>query len=223
MTNDLIAVINQAIYEIDLLESLKNELVYLETPNLVSGYMMVKDYSKKVEGFSQAVRRELLFGSGVGAQGYNGRFFSDVLEVDKRGHRYLYGAHGECLKAQKRLTYKLNEQRATQLLRDKGLYKHVLDKCEVKVDKTVIDELNQLKDLLDRVTNEFAPDSVPEGLKKALEKVNDIISMMDYEEKINKDHINHLEKLGFISAKEKDEMLDVKVSYALLTNANRTK
>lgn len=217
------AIIKQAGNEIDLLKRLKEELTFLETPNLVSGYMLVKDYSKKVEDFTKDVRSELLFGAGVDAKDFNGRFFSDLSEVDKKGHRYLYGTSGECLKAQRRLTHKLNEHRATQLLKDKGLYQDVLDKREVKVDKDIIDELNQLKDLLSRATDKYAVESVPEELKKALEKVNDIIGKIDYKEKINKDYINDLEKLGLISTKEKGEMFDIKESYALITNTNRYK
>ena len=77
---DLVKVVTQTDKSIKTLEDLKAELRLVETPKLVSGYLMVKDFATRVKKVSDAVREVLLFDSPrVEDKVFDGRFFSTML------------------------------------------------------------------------------------------------------------------------------------------------
>jgi len=145
---DLVTVVVRTEKNIRTLEDLKKELKSVETPKLVSGYLIVKDFANRVRKFTEAVREELLYGGDENARKkeFNGRFFTDDVETDEKGHRYLIGEDEKCLKAEKRVSLKLNEEKATKLLKEKGLYDSATDKQVVGVNVQVLDRLNELKE-----------------------------------------------------------------------------
>ena len=216
MTRDLLSVIKKSSTEIQTLENLKQEITFMDTPKLVSGYIFVKDYSKKVNYFTDAFRNELLYGSGINTKEYKGRFFAEVVKEDRRGNLYLSGTDNESLKAEKRITTKINEKWAAEILQDTGLYQYAIDKRVVSVDINVIDELNKLKELLIGLFDVFQTDSVPEQLTMALDGLTNIISRFEVEEKISKDKISSLVTSGRLSPEAENQIFRKKENFALI-------
>jgi len=198
---DLVTVVVRTEKNIRTLEDLKKELKSVETPKLVSGYLIVKDFANRVRKFTEAVREELLYGGDENARKkeFNGRFFTDDVETDEKGHRYLIGEDEKCLKAEKRVSLKLNEEKATKLLKEKGLYDSATDKQVVGVNVQVLDRLNELKARLD-------------GFARQVEEILDEFEIV---ETLNEKKIEALVALEALSGDEVEEMYDVDVTYAL--------
>jgi len=217
MIKDLLSVIKNAGDEAHTLKDLKQEINFMDTPKLVSGYILVKNYSKMMDYITNTARNELLYGSGLDTKDYKGRFFGGDVKNDMGGNLYLSGTDNERLKAQKRVMTKLNEKWAAEILQDAGLYQYAIDKCVVSVDINVIDELNKLKELLIGLLDVFQPDSVPEQLTMALGELTNIISRFVVEEKISKDKISSLVVSGHLSAEAENQIFEKKENYALIT------
>ncbi len=101
---------------IDSLEKLISSLPEVATQDLVTGFRLANGYSKKIETFVDAVKKEL-----VNNATQTGRFIAEGTP-DEKGHLYLAGVDGDELKAEKRVYAKFNADKATELLKEKELF-----------------------------------------------------------------------------------------------------
>ncbi len=211
---DLVAVIQKTDKSIKTLEDLKAELRLVETPKLVSGYLMVKDFATRVKKVSDAVREVLLFDSPESARDkvFDGRFFLDGVDVDEKGHRYLNGEDGKQLKAEKRVSLKLNEERATKILKDRNLYDAATDKQVVGVNTEVLEKLKKLKEDLNAV-----------GMGDFADRVDMILEDFEIVRTLNEKKIEALAALEVLSPEDVDLMYDTDVTYALKEQKNKRK
>lgn len=70
--------------DVDALEELISHVPNIPTAELVTGFRMANTYSKRIEKFVNAVKKEL-----VNNADQTGRFLEEGVEVDEKGHRYL--------------------------------------------------------------------------------------------------------------------------------------
>ena len=208
---DLVKVVMQTEKSIKTLEDLKAELRLVETPKLVSGYLMVKDFATRVKKVSDAVREVLLFGSPESAEDkvFDGRFFLDAVDVDEKGHRYLNGEDGKQLKAEKRVSLKFNDERATEILKDRKLYDVSTDKQVVGVNTEV---LEKLKEDLNTV-----------GMGDFADRVDAILEDFEIVKTLSEKKIEALVALEALSPEEVELMYDTDVTYALKEQKNKRK
>lgn len=211
---DLVKVVTQTEKSIKTLEDLKAELRLVETPKLVSGYLMVKDFATRVKKVSDAVREVLLFDSPESAEDkvFDGRFFLDDVDVDEKGHRYLNGEDGKQLKAEKRVSLKFNDERATEILKDRNLYDAATDKQVVGVNTEVLEKLEKLKEDLNAV-----------GMGDFADRVDMILEDFEIVETLSEKKIEALVALEALSPEEVDLMYDTDVTYALKEQKNKRK
>lgn len=212
MKKELVKVIGQAAINIESLEDLKTELKTVETPQLVDGYLIVKDFANKVKSFTEAVREELLFDTPESAQAkeFDGRFFLEADVVDEKGHRYLNGESERQLKAEKRVSPKFNVKRAEEILKDRQLYDTATDKEVVGVDVTVLDKIVKLQeDLAVMGMNDFA------------DRVEDLLGSFEIKKTLNEEKIEALVALETILPEEVELMYDVDITYALKEQKKR--
>lgn len=101
---------------IDSLEKLIGSLPEVATQDLVTGFRLANGYSKKIETFVDAVKKEL-----VNNATQTGRFIAEGTP-DEKGHLYLAGVEGDELKAEKRVYAKFNAEKAEELLKEKELF-----------------------------------------------------------------------------------------------------
>lgn len=100
---------------IDSLEKLIDSIPEVATQDLVTGFRLANGYSKKIETFVDAVKKEL-----VNNATQTGRFIAEGTP-DEKGHLYLAGVDGDELKAEKRVYAKFNAEKAEELLKEKDL------------------------------------------------------------------------------------------------------
>lgn len=211
---DLVAVIQKTDKSIKTLEDLKAELRLVETPKLVSGYLMVKDFATRVKKVSDAVREVLLFDSPESAENkvFDGRFFLPDVDVDEKGHRYLNGEDGKQLKAEKRVSLKLNDERATEILKDRNLYDAATDKQVVGVNTEVLEKLEKLKEDLNAV-----------GMSDFADRVDMILKDFEIVRTLNEKKIEALVALEALTSDDVELMYDTDVTYALKEQKKKRK
>lgn len=211
---DLVVVIQKTDKSIKTLEDLKAELRLVETPKLVSGYLMVKDFATRVKKVSDAVREVLLFDSPESAENkvFDGRFFLPDVDVDEKGHRYLNGEDGKQLKAEKRVSLKLNDERATEILKDRNLYDAATDKQVVGVNTEVLEKLEKLKEDLNAV-----------GMSDFADRVDMILKDFEIVRTLNEKKIEALVALEALTSDDVELMYDTDVTYALKEQKKKRK
>lgn len=211
---DLMVVVQKTDKNIKTLEDLKAELRSVETPKLVSGYLMVKDFATRVKKVSDAVREVLLFDSPESAENkvFDGRFFLDGVDVDEKGHRYLNGEDGLQLKAEKRVSLKLNDERATEILKDRNLYDAATDKQVVGVNTEVLEKLKKLKEDLNAV-----------GMGDFADRVDMILEDFEVVRTLNEKKIEALVALEALTSDDVELMYDTDVTYALKEQKKKRK
>jgi len=181
---------------VDTLEELISSIPDIPTAELVTGFRMANTYSKRIEKFVNAVKKELVNNADL-----TGRFFEEGVEVDEKGHRYLRGVDNDELKAEKRVYVKFNEEKAKELLEKKGL----LDLGSE--ENLVCSNLNQLYDLLVSLENQV---DLP-----ALATVKAMKDLFTVERTVTEARVEALVALGKIDTEEVKDLMDVAIQYAV--------
>ena len=181
---------------VDALEELISSIPDIPTAELVTGFRMANTYSKRIEKFVNAVKKEL-----VNNADQTGRFFEEGVEVDEKGHRYLKGVDNDELKAEKRVYTKFNEEKATELLEKKGL----LDLGSEK--NLVCSNLNRLYELLVSLEDQV---DLP-----ALATVEAMKDLFTVERTVTEARVEALVALGKIDTEEVKDLMDVTIQYAV--------
>ena len=181
---------------VDTLEELISSIPDIPTAELVTGFRMANTYSKRIEKFVNAVKKELVNNADL-----TGRFFEEGVEVDEKGHRYLRGVDNDELKAEKRVYTKFNEEKAKELLEKKGL----LDLGSE--ENLVCSNLNQLYDLLVSLENQV---DLP-----ALATVKAMKDLFTVERTVTEARVEALVALGKIDTEEVKDLMDVAIQYAV--------
>jgi len=181
---------------VDALEKLISRVPDIPTAELVTGFIRANTYSKRIEKFVNAVKKEL-----VDNKEQRGRFFEEGVEVDEKGHRYLRGVDNDELKAEKRVFAKFDAEKATELLEKKGL----LDLGSE--ENLTCSNLNQLYDLL--VSLEDQVDS------PALATVKAMKDLFTVTRTVTEERVEALVVLGKIEPDEVKDLMDVTVQYAV--------
>lgn len=180
---------------VDALEELISSIPDTPTAELVTGFIMANTYTKRIEKFVDAVKKEL-----VDNKKQSGRFLTEGTE-DEKGHRYLEGVYGDELKAEKRVYTKFNAEKATELLEKKGL-------MELGSEENLIcSNLNKLYDLL--VSLEDQVDS------QALATVKAMKDLFTVERTVTEARVEALVALGKIDTEEVKDLMDVTIQYAV--------
>lgn len=180
---------------VDALEELISSIPDIPTAELVTGFRMANTYSKRIEKFVNAVKKEL-----VDNKKQSGRFLAEGTE-DEKGHRYLEGVYGDELKAEKRVYAKFNEEKATELLEKKGL----LDLGSEK--NLVCSNLNRLYELLVSLEDQV---DLP-----ALATVEAMKDLFTVERTVTEERVEALVVLGKIDTEEVKDLMDVTIQYAV--------
>lgn len=209
---DLVQIVMRADKSIASMEELRAELRKVETPKLATGYLLVKDFANRVKKFTESVREVLLYADDVSAKKkvYNGRFFDEDVEADDRGSRFLVGEDGRKLKAERRLTPRMNGAVATKILDEKGLF---ADAADVQVVAQGPEVMTQLRSLRRELEDKELPDLV--------EKVSTIIDTFHVEETLNERKIEALIALEKLTVEEVEQMFDVAEVFALKEEKKR--
>lgn len=180
---------------VDALEKLISSVPDIPTAELVTGFRMANTYSKRIEKFVNAVKKEL-----VDNKEQSGRFLVEGTE-DEKGHRYLEGVYGDALKAEKRVYAKFNEEKATELLEKKGL----LDLGSE--ENLICSNLNQLYDLLVSLEDQV---DLP-----ALATVKAMKDLFTVERTVTEARVEALVALGKIDTEEVKDLMDLTIQYAV--------
>lgn len=180
---------------VDALEELISSVPDIPTAELVTGFRMANTYSKRIEKFVNAVKKEL-----VDNKKQSGRFLTEGTE-DEKGHRYLEGVYEDELKAEKRVYAKFNEEKATELLEKKGL----LDLGSE--ENLICSNLNQLYDLLVSLEDQV---DLP-----ALATVKAMKDLFTVERTVTEARVDALVALGKIDTEEVKDLMDVTIQYAV--------
>jgi len=181
---------------VDALEELISSIPDIPTAELVTGFRMANTYSKRIEKFVNAVKKEL-----VNNADQTGRFFEEGVEVDEKGHRYLKGVDNDELKAEQRVYVKFNEEKAKELLEKKGL----LDLGSE--ENLTCSNLNQLYDLLVSLENQVD--------LSALATVKAMKDLFTVERTVTEARVEALVALGKIDTEEVKDLMDVTIQYAV--------
>ena len=198
---------------LERLDDFRNQLQNVETSVLASGYIDVKNYESKVKAIAEVVRDELLYGQeGSKAKGeYLGRFFEGDVEEDDKGHRYIIGADGRVLKAEKRVTIKLDPEAAEAYLREKGLWEQATVKKVVGVGTKVIDKLNALIEKAEA------------GKRIRPEDLKDVLDELVIEEELSEERLQALVALEMLDAEDDEQLHKVTTVYALKEDKKKKK
>lgn len=181
---------------VDALEELISSIPDIPTAELVTGFRMANTYSKRIEKFVNAVKKEL-----VNNADQTGRFFEEGVEVDEKGHRYLKGVDNDELKAEKRTFVKFNAEKAAELLEKKGLMELGSE------ENLTCSNLNQLYDLLVSLENQV---DLP-----AWATVKAMKDLFTVERTVTEARVEALVALGKIDTEEVKDLMDVTIQYAI--------
>lgn len=198
---DLLAVVKSTGNNIDTLSELKEALATVPTEDLVSGFLLAKDYSKKVNSFVDAVKKEL-----VDNKTLTGRIFNDdIVEIDEKGNRFLDGVDGSRLKAEKRVYSKLNVEKVKAKLTPEQ-YTRASDVEVVCHNPAEVKGILEL--VLARLTDGMDGNDTVELIQKALDSFESI-------EILNEKKLEALIALGEIDDGIVEEVMDTTIQYAL--------
>lgn len=181
---------------IQTLEQFKKQLKVMPTDQLVDGYLKVKDYDTRLKKLKEAVRGEIV-------DPKRGRIFVDEsVSVDEKGHRYLAGSSGEELMAQKRMSFVLQEEKAKDLLLEKGLLADATD--------VVLNVVTHAKavDVLARIACTLKSHGYGELVKE-------LGTAFVTSSKVNESKVEALVALGKLTIADVGAMFAEKVTYAL--------
>lgn len=198
---DFLAVIRRTDADIMTLDGFKKALPDVPTPTLVSGYIEAATFAKRVTGFVDAMKKEL-----VDNVTETGRFLDkdneDLVRVDPvKGHRYIETADGSKeLQAQRRVSVKLDAERAELHLKLLGLYDRAVDKIHS------VSDVEQLYKRLAEIAEEH-PDY--EGLQ-------DLLSMFTEKKVLSEEKVGALVALDEIEPEDLEEFVSENVTYALV-------
>ena len=158
------------------------------TEELVTAFRLANGYSKKVEKFVDAVKKEL-----IDNKEQTGRFLKEGIP-DEKGHLYLSGVEDDELKAEKRVYTKFDSEKAMKLLEKKGLVQlgseqvvscddskqayELLEELESQVDLTALVTVRMIKDLFNvtRVATEERVEALVALGQIELDEVKDLMN-----------------------------------------------
>jgi len=189
-------VTEKAVQSMKTIEDVKKELKEVPTRELVAGFIKVKDFHKKVKSFTEAVRDEIK----------DSRMFNDEnSRIDSKGHGYLEFPEGT-LKSERRVSAKLNEERAKKFLKENGIlgvleseYVLKMGSEDVKIFGAIVHALRRL-------------DDVPTEL---IDWVEDLRDSIEVTERVNEEKLEATYTLGEIEEMEFLDLYDLKETYAL--------
>lgn len=175
------------------LNELKKNVPNLPTDKLAEGYKMLKPYEKAVTEFTKTVRNELIENR-----------FKEIIP-DEKGHKYISIPSGGRLKAEKRVKYELDQEKAIKYLRKKGLYDKATTVTRTITDvegliSLVVTMLNTLKEF---------------GCENVKELSSEFESYIATEVTVDEAKLEALVTLGELSADDLAEFYTEKISYAL--------
>ena len=187
---------------VDALEKLISSVPDIPTAELVTGFRMANTYSKRIEKFVNAVKKEL-----VNNADQTGRFLEEGVEVDEKGHRYLRGVDNDELKAEKRVFAKFDAEKAVELLEKKDLMGLG---CEEQVTCTdpakAMELVNKIYDkLFHTVESQMAVEQDMEELKTLFE-----VKLVATEARVEA-----LVALGKIPTEDVEDLMKVSIQYAV--------
>lgn len=210
----LVVVADTSIAEID---DLNKKLAQVDTPELVAGYNSVKKLETKVKAFTDAARKELLYG---GSDDYDGRFFAENVLTDEKGNRFLNSPSGEVLKAEKRVSVTFDPDKAKALL--EALDRNSSDEgAECLVDEATETNyvihgegiVETLEDMLS-IANELSNSDLILGLRYVLDELESERTAV-----IAEDKVEALVVLGKVPVDVAEAMYNENVVYALKVQA----
>lgn len=199
---------------VQALERFKSRLPEIQTPDLVTGYVHVKDLSKKLDSLTKAMRTEFLDEDA-------GRFWTEPeVEVSDRGHRTLYGHDSVVLKAEKRVSKpKLNQEKAREFFEEKGLLSEVAE-IDVNLSTEDVKELLSIIASLDGVKAKvfgWLGIQTTENVKEMKYRLRDFVQKVEEKGKlmINEDKVEALVTMEKIKLSEIEHLYEIGVTYAL--------
>ena len=182
---------------VDALEKLISRVPDIPTAELVTGFIKANTYSKRIEKFVNAVKKEL-----VDNKEQRGRFLVEG-EEDEKGHRYLKGVDDDELKAEKRVYVKFNEEKATELLEKKGL-------LALGSEETLsCTDLQKLYDLIVSLEDQV---DLPTPTLTTVKAMKDLFTVT---RTVTEARVEALVALGKIEPDEVKDLMDVTVQYAV--------
>jgi hypothetical protein len=186
--------------DVDSLEKLISRLPEVPTEELVTGFRLVNSYSKKMEQFVDAVKKEL-----VDNKEQTGRFLTEGIP-DEKGHLYLSGVEDDELKAERRVYAKFNEEKAAELLKEKGLFE--LGSDTVVDCKDPAHALDLVQEALEKLRN-------GEGVEDAIACMNELKDLFEVNYVASEPKVEALVALGKIDSSEVAQVMDVSIQYAV--------
>lgn len=180
---------------IDSLEKLISSLPEVATQDLVTGFRMANGYSKKIETFVDAVKKEL-----INNATQTGRFIAEGTP-DEKGHLYLAGVEGDELKAEKRVYAKFNADKATKLLKEKDLFELGSEEKVTCKDPALVRRL--LVSLEDQV-------DLP-----ILATIEAMLDQFEVNRVVTEAKVEALVALEKIETSEVEQVMDVSIQYAV--------
>jgi len=193
----------------DMLATVLDQLPALPTEDLVSGFVQVERASKMLSTFTDAVKKELVTNAKKDVPA-SGRFFAEDAEVDEKGHRYLIGANGERLQAQKRVSTSFDVEKAAALLRELGLWEQGTEKVE---HVAPIEEVKQTHDELLRLVDESATFDCAESHREFERLVGSLIHVAQGPSETK---VEALVTLGLLPVARVNELMTTTITYAVI-------
>lgn len=216
-TGELVAVASETLIEstekaaadVDDLERWIAELPDLPTEELVSGFVSADAFVKKVGKFTDAVKKELVTNA-KGDMPASGRFLEEA-EVDEKGHRYLEGANGERLQAQKRVSTRFDPERAEAVLKDYDLWEYGTDEVESVAS---LDEVKQTMDELNKAIDALIADGADEEFMGEMRRL--VETLVKTERQVSEEKIESLVVLEELPPDTVELLMDTTVTYAVI-------
>lgn len=219
---DLPVVAKNASSNVEVLEEFESHIPTLSTPELVDGYLGIKDLSNKIKKMTDLIRVEFL----DGIEDDVGRFFKAQASMDERGHLYLKGYEKE-LKAEKRVSKPvLKQEEAIQFFEEKGLLGKVAE-VDVNLSHEDVEQLLVLSQMIGpmvtdrplrvRLAERLGLKPKPLDQEKAYELLMDIVDKLQAKGKlkVSQEKVEALVALEEISVDEVEGLFETKITYAL--------
>lgn len=188
--------------DVDLLEKMIKNIPDVATPDLVTGFRLANGYSKKIEKFVGAVKKEL-----VSNADQTGRFLEEGVEEDEKGHRYLSGVDNDELKAEKRVFAKFDAEKAVELLEKKDLMGLG---CEEQVTCTdpakALGLVNKIYDKLFHTV---------ESKKVVEQDMEELKTLFEVKLVATEARVEALVALGKIPTEDVEDLMKVSIQYAV--------
>lgn len=180
------------------LEELISSIPEIPTKELVTGFVMANTYSKKIDKFVTAIKKEL-----VDNATQDGRFIQEGT-ADEKGHLYLEGVEGDVeLKAEKRVYSKFDTVLAEEFLKAKEIYDNAVDVELVCVD------VEAVYDFITKVAYGELDDL------GAMAQAGKLLVAFEEKKTVSQAKVEALVTLGQIEVQDVKNLMDTKIQYAV--------